>query len=232
MSLNKLLFLCFAVLLPVASAQADSVTRSLGGKELDFVIPGGHCLLEDSNSYDAKFINVIRTLFKGANNTLIAATAECGARARLRNGYTGRILDYAAYYTPDNLVSETFDSDIKALRKSLCDDMRQQGQSSLADVKDIVAAKAKELRAKIAVTSTNYIGVLDEDDHGCYAALLVGVKGSDNSPILMSSIVTSTAVATKVFFLAYYAEYKGPETTTAGVRASKRVIEELDRKNR
>jgi Caspase domain len=208
-----------------------SVARSLGASNLNFVLPEGHCLLEESNANDANFINVVRTLFKGAKNTLIVATAECGTRTKLRSGSGEKVLNYAAYYTPDNLVTETAAGETAALRKSLCDDMRKQGQATLAGVKDIVAEKAKELRAKIAVTSTNYIGVIDEDDHGCYAALLIGVKGNDRKVTLMSSIVTSTVIHSKVFFMAYYSEYKGPETTERGVQASKVTAAELDQKN-
>jgi hypothetical protein len=232
MSVYRIFFLSLALPFSIAAANADSVTRSLGAANLDFVLPKGHCLLEESNSYDARFINVVRTLFQGAKNTLILATAECGTRARLRSGAGEKVLNYAAYYTPDNLVADTVAGETKALRKSLCDDMRKQGQATLAGVKDIVAEKAKELRAKIAVTSTNYIGVIDEDDHGCYAALLVGVKGGDNSVTLMSSIVTSTVIHSKVFFMAYYSEYKGPKTTQLGVQASKDTAAKLDKRNR
>jgi hypothetical protein len=231
LTVYKTVLLGFAWLLLASPASADSVTRFLGSAEFDFVIPKGHCLLEDSNSRDAGFINVVRTLFKGANNTLILATAECGARTKLRSGSNESLLNYAAYYTPDNLVASTFEGETGALRKDLCNEMRKQGQSTLADVKNIVAKKAKELQRNFAVTSTNYIGVIDEDDHGCYSALLVGVKGSNSANILMSSVVTSTVIHSKIFFMAYYSEYKGPETTEQSVQASKVAAAELDKKN-
>ena len=217
--------------LSAVSANADTVARWVGSATFYFVVPKGQCVLEDSNPQDAKFIHIVRTLFKGAQNTLILATAECGRRARLRNGETGNILNYAAYYTPDTDITGTVEGDTQTQRKNLCADMRKQGDATLSGVKDIVAEKAKELRAKIAVTSTSYIGVLYEDTHGCYAGLLVGVKGADNNVILMSSIVTSTVSHSKPLFLAIYDEYKGPATSTAGVEAAKATMAEFDRKN-
>ncbi len=225
----------FAVLLALVLqaffANAESVKRTVGSASFNFELPRGQCLLQDNNSSDARFIHTVRTLFAGAKNTLIVATMECGRLARLRNGETGNVLDYAAYYTPDNFVDTTVDGETQSLRKGLCADMRKQGDATLAGVKDIVAEKAKELKAKIAVTSTSYIGVVDEDEHGCYAALLVGVKGADNKPLLMSSIVTSTVLHAKPLFLAIYNEYKGPETTSSGVVRAKQTLAGLDQKN-
>jgi hypothetical protein len=229
--LFKISLASLALLLQAHFAYADSVTRTVGGASFNFVPPEGQCVLEDDNAQDARFISTLRALYQGAHNTLIVATMECNRRARLRGGDTGKVLDYAAYYTPDPFISSTVPGETKSVRKDLCTEMRKQGQATLDGVKDIVAAKAKELRANIAVTSTNYIGVLDEDDHGCYAALLVGVKGAGNETVLMSSTVTATVIHSKPLFLAIYSEYKGPETTQAGVHAAKDTTVQLDSLN-
>ena len=231
MPLRYILALILAAILPAASAYADSVTRSVGGVDFDFVVPKGHCVLEDSNSQDAKFITVISTLFKKASNTLVVATAKCDARARLRSGDVSRLNSYAAYYVPDAWVNTTLDGDKSALRKELCNEMRKQGQEVLSDVKDLVAKAAKELNSNIGVTSTKLIGVLGEDNHGCYTGLLIGAKGADGTVTMVSSIVTSTVIRSKGLFLAYYNDYAGPETTEAGVKVSKATAAELDQKN-
>jgi len=231
MQVRKVLAVLFAVALQAAFAHADSVTRAVGSESFDFVVPKGQCVLEESNPQDSKFIHTVSTLFKGAKNTLIVATMECSRRARYRNGETGNVLNYTAYYTPDSYVNSAVDGETQSLRKGLCADMRKQSDATLENVPDIVARKAKELRAKIAVTSTSYIGVLDEDEHGCYAGLLVGVKGASDKVILMSSIVTSTVSHGKPLFLAIYHEYDGPVTTAAGVQAAKATLAEFDKKN-
>jgi hypothetical protein len=231
MCVRAYIFVLFALLSQALTASAESVTRTVGGKSFNFALPEGQCPLEDGNPYDANFIHTIGTLLKGARNTLIAAAMECERRAALRKGEVGNVFDYAAYYTPDIYAAKAPPGETQSMRKQICVQLRKQGDASLASVKDIVAAQAKELQADIAVTSTRYIGVLAEDQHGCYAGLLVGVKGADNKPILMSSIVTGTAVHSQPLFLAIYSEYKGPETTSAGVEAAKATMAELDRTN-
>jgi hypothetical protein len=98
-------------------------------------------------------------------------------------------------------------------------------------VKDTVAKVAKEIKADVAINSTKYIGVLDEDEHGCYAGLLIGVQGADKKPLLMSSVVTSTVVHGKMIFLAVYNEYSNPEVITALLQNAKNTMLDLDRKN-
>lgn len=214
-----------------ASAHADSVTRSVGGVQVDFALPKGHCALEDSNSQDAKFIKIASTLFKDASKTLIAATAKCDGHVKLRGGDASKLREYAAYYVPDAWLDSTLNGEKAHLRKELCNAMRKQGQVMPADVKDSVAKAAKDLSANIGAASTKLIGVLDEDDHGCYLGLLIGAKGADGKVALVSSVVTSTVLHSKGLFLAYYNDYAGPETMQAGVRASKAAAAELDQKN-
>jgi hypothetical protein len=220
-----------AVFLQPVFANADSVTRSAGSKNFEFAIPEGQCVLEDSNRADASFSKVIATLLKGAQNTLIVASAECSRRAALRRGEAQSITDYAAYYTPDQFINTTVPGKTETLRKQLCADMRKQGDATLAGVEDIVAEKAKELRADIAVTSTKYVGVMAEDAHGCYAALLIGVKGADGGALLMTSVVTSTVSHGKPLFLAIYRPYEGPRTIKAAVADAKATMAEFDTLN-
>ncbi|MGA7326196.1 MAG: hypothetical protein WBX25_17355 [Rhodomicrobium sp.] len=231
MKIVKALLVGFVFAGQAGLAHADSVSRNVGNARYDFAIPRGHCALDEGVTQDASFARVIRTLLKGAQNTMILASVECTRLKRFRNGDRGNILDYSTYYTPDSYVQTTLDGDNQTLRKQLCNDMRKQGQDTLAGVKDIVAKKAKELKANIGVTSTAYIGVLDEDEHGCYAALLVGVKGATGEDLLMSSIVTSTVIRKKPLFLAIYAKYTGPEVTQNGVQLAKGTAADLDRLN-
>ena len=209
----------------------NSVTRSAGSKNFEFALPEGQCVLDDSNRADAAFIKVLSTLLKGTQNTLIVATAECGRRAALRRGETGNITDYAAYYTTDQFFNTTVPGKTETLRKELCAGMRKQGDATFASVEDLVAEKAKELRADIAVTSTKYVGVMAEDAHGCYAALLIGVKRANGEAQLMTSIVTSTVSHGKPLFLAIYRPYEGPRTIKAAVADAKATMAEFDTLN-
>jgi hypothetical protein len=231
MQIRKILVVAAALALQTLLVQAENVTRKVGDTEFNFAVPREFCVLEESNARDAIFINVVRTLLRGASNKLILLTVNCKRLKTWREGVAGNILRYAMYYIPDNLENSTLPGDNKKLRNELCQDMRKQGDATLAGVKDIVANAARELNANIAVNSTKYVGVVDEDDNGCYAALLIGVKGGDGKNILMSSIVTSTVIHGKPLFFAMYNQYDGPDTAKEDVDRSRIVAADFDRSN-
>jgi hypothetical protein len=231
MQIRKYLLSAAMLLTLPALANAETATRTVGGASFNFAVPAQFCVLSENNPRDLQFINVVKRLLQGAKNKLILLTVECERLRTFRAGENGNILRYSMYYIPDNFESSTLPGDVPALRKELCIDMRKQGDATLSGVKDIVAQAAKDLNANIAVSSTKYIGVIDEDSHGCYAALLVGVKGADGKNILMSSIVTSTVVHSKPLFFAMYNEYRGPETTQEDVGRSKVMAADLDQAN-
>jgi hypothetical protein len=108
--------------------------------------------------------------------------------------------------------------------------MRKDRDATLAPLKDKMADAAKELNANIAVNSTKMIGVIGEDQHACYTALLVGIRG-DNENVLMSVLFFTTVVRAKLIFSAIYHEYKGPETTQRSLQEAKSLAAVFDARN-
>lgn len=230
--LSRILLLPLALAAQVALAQAESGVRTVGGVSFNLPAPKGFCVADEKHPIDAQFINVVSSLLSGAKNKLIMTTVDCGSLTKYRNRALDRLADYALYYTPYQVENVTLPGSDAAMRKEFCNAMRKQGNSTLDGVKDIVAQKAKELGQNFGVNSTSYIGVLDEDEHGCYSALLVGVSDGSGHTTIMSAVITSTVIRSKAIFLAYYAEYVSPETTTSGVQAAKMTAAELDAKNK
>lgn len=230
MRVHNILLLSVALALQSFCAQAENASRNVGSSAYNFAIPAQFCVLSESNSRDLQFINVVKRLLEGANNKLILVTVDCARLKAYREGDNGNITRYAIYYIPTSLENSALPGEMQTLRQQLCQDMRKQGDATLSGVKDIVAKAAKDLNANIGINSTKYIGVVDEDSHGCYAALLIGVKGA-NGNLLMSSIVTSTVIHSKPLFFAMYNEYSGPETTQEDVNRSKVVAADFDQAN-
>jgi len=215
----------------VTFVDAAEVTRPVGGVQVNFPILNGHCLTEDSNPRDAIFINRMATLLRNAKNRLIVLSMDCGRQRTWRDGDEGNIYDYSSYYIPVVHETPTLKGNKAALRKSLCDSMRKQGDATLAPVKDMVANAAEELNSNVAVNSTKMIGVVGEDQHACYSALLIGVRTADNQNILMSAFITATVVRGKPIFSAIYHEYKGPETTQRSLEEAKSLAAVFDARN-
>jgi hypothetical protein len=231
MLFRRILLVPLALVLQVAVAHAESAVRTIGGTNFDLPAPTGFCMADAANAVDARFITVVGGFLQSAQNKLILAAVECGRLKRLREGDASNILNYALYYVPFSAENLTLPGDAQSTRKALCQEMRKQGNINLDGVKDVVAQKAKEMGANIGVNSTQYIGVVDEDVHGCYAALLVGLKDESGRNIIMSSVVTTTVVHSKPVFFAVYSEYTGPEATLTSVQTAKATAAELDAKN-
>jgi len=215
----------------VAFTHAAEVTRPVGGVQVNFPILNGYCLAEDSNDRDAIFIERMATLLRNSKNRLIVLSMDCGRQLTWRNGVEGDIYDYSSYYIPENHVTPTLKGDKAELRKTLCNDMRKLGDATLAPIKDMMANAEKELNENgVTVSSTKMIGVVGEDKHACYSALLVGLRTATDN-ILMSVFIIATVVRGKPIFSAIYHEYKGPETTQRSLEEAKSLAAEFDAKN-
>jgi len=212
-------------------ANAAEITRPVGHVKVNFPILNGFCLTEDSNSRDAVFINQMATLLRNSKNRLIVLSMDCGRQKTWRDGDEGNIYDYSSYYIPVAYEAPTLKGNRATLRKTLCNDMRKQGDATLAPIKDIVANAAEELNTNVAVNSTKMIGVVGQDQHACYSALLVGVRTADNENILMSALIIATVVRGKPIFSAIYHEYKGPETTQRSLEEAKSLAAVFDARN-
>jgi hypothetical protein len=215
----------------VTVADAAEVTRPVGVVNVNFPILNGFCLTEDSNPRDAIFINQMATLLRNSKSRLIVLSMDCGRQRTWREGDEGNIYDYSSYYIPVVHEAPILKGNKAALRKTLCTNMRTQGDATLRPIKDIVANAAEELNTNVAVNTTKMIGVVGEDQHACYSALLVGVRTPNNESIMMSALIIATVVRGKPIFSTIYHEYKGPETTQRSLEEAKSLAAAFDARN-
>ena len=110
-----------------AFSHAAEVTRPVGGVQVNFPIPNGYCLAEDSNARDAVFINRMATLLRNAKSRLIVLSMDCDRQRTWRDGDEGNIYDYSSYYIPVVQETSTLKGNKVALRKGLCNTMRKAG---------------------------------------------------------------------------------------------------------
>lgn len=230
--ISKFLLLPLAILAQVSLGHAESAVHVVGGEIINLPAPKGFCITNQSTAGEAQFFAFVASLMQASQNKLIMVAVECGRLQRMRQGDLGKVPDYTLYYVP--LVAEgmTFTGDQTSLRKGMCTEIRKQGSEALDGVKDLVDKKAKEMGQSFGINTLSYIGVIDEDEHGCYAAMVGNVRDNSGKSTIMSTIITSTIVRKKAIFFAHYAEYLGPETTTATLQAAKAAATELDVLNR
>lgn len=233
MRLRALFLVPLALALQIGSARSESVVRAVGGVDLNFSVPSNYCALGEDDKRDAVFINAMNTFLRNSGNRLILVMMECARLKTWRAGVNGPVLDYVTYYIPVASEAGTLPGDARSIRKVLCDSFRKQGDFSgaLDRAKEAAAKSAKELLANIAIENSRFVGVLDEDDHGCYSGLLLGVKNGETS-VLLSAVVMSTVIHAKPLFSAIYREYKGPESMQSELQVVKAEAAALDAGNR
>ncbi len=219
-----------ALFLP-AFAHAEPAAQDARDSGFKYVPPEGHCLLEETNPHDAIGVKFFTTMARSLNGTLIAASVECGLRAIIRKGEGPALTDYAIFYIVQSGNSPP-SADTQSERRAFCAAIRRAAGSVDSNfVKDFANAKAKDMRVDLTITGTKMIGVMGEDDHGCYSVMLAGLKEPDGKAVIMSAVMASTVAHRKRLVLALYRQYNGPETTLASIAQAKAALAAFDKVN-
>jgi hypothetical protein len=224
-----LLATCTSILLPGAGWSEDA-PYTVKGRTFNFPTPTGFCMPNSANSNEAEFVKTVQALMANSGNTVVKVAAECSQIRRRGADRSRRISDYIVYYYVNGTENESLEGSAQSHRKDLCDDMRQQGDASVADVPDIVAKTAKELNSKLTVSGVKVLGVLAEDAHGCYVGLLANTR--DNAgPFTMNVDMLATVIHGRSLFVALYSEYKNPSESQKSLRLEEAIAADLDSKN-
>jgi hypothetical protein len=201
-------------------AQAQQPTR-FKGKTFDLPTPAGYCIPDPGN----EFAKRIAVLLKNSGDTVVRIAADCRQLKAGRNIY-----DYLAYYYVTNTESEILDGDVQAKRKALCDhDLRATAPGSI-DIHDAMENSARELRQELPSNSTQYIGVLAEDAHGCIGGLLARLA-SGSERLIVNVDLLGTVVHGRSLFLALYSKYESAALSDEALARAKALAAELDARN-
>ena len=194
------------VFCPVA-AHAQSLVGSMGGVNLNLVVPRGYCIPDPDNSADAAFVEFLAKLMENSKNHLMRVVVNCRELQARRSDAKKPIHEYVQFYFPMASEKVTLTGDPETLRKDSCDALRQQDDAALSDVPQITEKTAREMKRNGSVSSTKYLGVLDADAHGCYAGILVGVKDGNGNVTLIYTLAVRTVTHRKDLWIAVYSKY-------------------------
>src|SRR5262249_52070891 len=156
---------------------------------------------------EAEFVKTVKALMANSGNTVVKVAAECGEIRRRGADRSRRVSDYIVYYYVNGTETESLQGSAQSQRKDLCDDMRKQGDAAVADVPDIVAKTAKELKSNLTVSGVKVLGVLAEDAHGCYVGLMANTRDG-GGPFTMNVDMLATVIHGRSLFVALYSEFK------------------------
>lgn len=226
--------LCLVLLAFAAWPQpghAQNLTGKMGQATFNLYVPQGYCEPNRSNPGERVFADYISKAMENSNSRVMRSIANCAELQARRANSSANIFDYIVYYFPQSVEDTTLNGDRQANRKDACEDLRHQGDDSVKDVPDIVEKTAREMRVKTAVKSIQYLGVLDEDSHGCYAALLSRNVDGKGTVYVMYVIVMRTVIHGKDVWTAVYSQYGSGAANTATLQLAKTTAAQLDQKN-
>jgi hypothetical protein len=143
---------------------------------------------------------------------------------------SANLWNFMIYYYPSSSEKQILEGDPRPYRHALCDDMRKQTDATVSDVPDVVAKTARELKMNSSTDAPKYLGVLSEDSHGCYSALLQNVRKGNETHLVQSNIL-ATVVHGKSFFLTMASQYKSPAESEKSLALEKAVAADLDSNN-
>lgn len=213
--------------------RAQNLTGQMGQTSFNFFVPQGYCEPNRSSSSSGErvFADYINKAMENAGSKVMRIVASCDELQARRANSSANIFDYVVYYFPRSVENTTLNGDRTDNRKAECDDLRGQTDEAIKDVPDIVERTARDMKVKTAVKSIQYLGVLDEDPHGCYAALLSRNVDSKGNIYVVYVIVVRTVIHRKDLWIGVYSQYGSGAANTATLELAKRTAAQLDQKN-
>lgn len=211
--------------------RAQNLTGTMGETSFDLVVPQGYCVPERASSGERAFVDVITKAMDNAGSKVMRIVASCAALKARHASSSANIFDYIVYYFPKSAENTALDGDRAANRKTECDDLRQQTDEAVKDVPEISERTAREMKLKGSVKSIQYLGVLDEDPHGCYAALLSRNVDGNGGVYVVYIIVARTVLHHKDLWVGVYSQYASAAANLRTLQLAKTTAARLDQKN-
>jgi hypothetical protein len=232
MTFRTILYLAFLTVAAwPAPGRAQELTGKMGQASFNLVMPRGYCLPERASSGERVFVDYINKAMGNAGSKVMRIVASCAALKARRANASTNVFDYMVYYFPKSVENTTLSGDRAANRKAECDDLRRQTDEAIKDVPEISERTAREMKLQGSVKTIQYLGVLDEDAHGCYAALLSRNVDADSHVYVVYVIVVRTVIHGKDLWAGVYSQYGSGAANLRTLELAKSTAAELDQKN-
>lgn len=226
--------LCLALLAFAAwpsPGRTQELTGKMGQTNFTLSVPQDYCVPEGASSGERVFVDYISKAMENAGSRVIRIIASCSELKARRADASSNVFDYVVYYIPRSVENTTINGDRAANRKTECDDLRQQTDAAIKDVPEISARTAREMKLKGSVKSVQYLGVLDEDSHGCYGALLSRNVDGKGNVYVVYVIVLRTVLHGKDLWVGIYSQYGSGAASLRALQLAKTTAAQLDQKN-
>lgn len=223
------------VLLTVAAwpsaSRAEDLTGKMGEASFNLAMPQDYCVPERASAGERVFVDYINKAMENAGSKVMRIVANCSELQARHDNSSTNIFDYVVYYFPRSVENTTLQGDRAANRKTECDDLRQQTDEAIKDVPQISERTAREMKIKGSVKNIQYLGVLDEDQHGCYGALLSRNVDGKGNVYVVYVVVLRTVLHGKDLWVGVYSQYGSAAASLRTLQLAKTTAAQLDQEN-
>jgi hypothetical protein len=226
--------LCLALLAFAAQpspGDAQELTGTMGQISFNLSVPQGYCVPSRSSLGERVFADYVTKAMENSKSKVIRIIANCAELQARGANSSSNLFDYMVYYFPQSVENTTLNGDRAANRKAACDNLRQQTDEAIKDVPEISERTAREMKLKGSVKSIQYLGVLDEDSHGCYGGLLSRNVDGRGNVYVVYVIVLRTVLRGKDLWVGVYSQYGSAAANIRTLQLAKSTAAQLDQKN-
>jgi hypothetical protein len=211
--------------------RAQDLTGKMGEASFNLAIPQAYCVPERASTGERVFVDYITKAMENAGSKVMRIAASCAELKARHDNSASNIFDYVVYYFPRSVENTTLKGDRAANRKAECDDLRQQTDAAIKDVPEISERTAREMKVKGSIKNIQYLGVLDEDSHGCYGGLLSRNADAKGNIYVVYVVVLRTVLHGKDLWVGVYSQYGSGAANLRTLQLAKTTAAQLDQKN-
>jgi hypothetical protein len=210
---------------PAAAGPRVAKQVKIGSVALTLPAPEGHCQLTDQQPGDARAMKTISDALAGAQNELLAASADCGQLEAWRAARLPALDDHAQYQT--FIPARDLYFPRAAAVKEFCATTRGRGEKIAASATQDVKARLEAAIKGAKFNEASFLGVLAEDDDACIFGELQKGRTEVGEEKTQLTISATTLVKGKIVFFHLYTVYRGPDTVAAALARHQRNIAAL-----
>ncbi len=193
-----------------ALAQKASSTANINGRKIALFSSQGQCPFKADDPKDASVIKSVKSEL--SDQDLLQLTAECDQLKLWRKG------DQNHYGTFTYTTSVSPKIDLRGKEglfiKAMCKDLRKLSKHKDKTIKKSLQAHVTKAVKNIAKQKTDSepLGVVTEDDTGCYAAQVTKYKDDNGNINALFSIYSATVIKGRIIMFYRFADID-PNTT-------------------
>jgi hypothetical protein len=207
------------VLLPGAAMEPQTLVApapsgpvaTIGRTQIGLVLPEGHCELDAGEPADARIMSSIRGAIAGSNE-LVASFAECTELKGWRAGIYPTLNHFGQYMTLLQTLNQEIDMPRPTMITEICKEMRASTPADNEAIMSKAGNRLEVIMEGIKVNEQKLLGVVDEDEFGCYSALFQRMQAEVGGEKQIAGVFTTTFVKGKIIYINLYAPFAGSET--------------------